>query len=169
MALMKHDRIVEFIGIRARFVNALDLEVDTFSIVMELMPLGTLRSVIKHNALKSWKIRKQIMEDICEACAFLHSSYYADGSPKRIILHQDLKSPNVLLLTWKGKTRAKIADFGLAFLKEISSDQSKNKSVAHNGGTLCYQAPELFKQNAKFSKVQISPLTIRNAMCLPLE
>jgi serine/threonine protein kinase len=147
MALMKHDRIVEFI----------DLEVDTFSIVMELMPLGTLRGVIKNNTLKSWKFRKQIMEDICEACAFLHSSYYPDGSPKRIILHQDLKSPNVLLLMEKGRMRAKIADFGLAFLKEITSDQSKSKSVAHNGGTLCYQAPELFNQTPKFSKVCYFP------------
>jgi serine/threonine protein kinase len=64
------------------------------------------------------------MEDICEACAFLHSSFYPDGSPNRIILHQELKSPNVLLLMEKGKIRAKIADFGLAFLKEFSSDQS---------------------------------------------
>jgi hypothetical protein len=43
MALMKHDRIVEFIGISAYFFTTLDLEVDTFSSVMELMPLGSLR------------------------------------------------------------------------------------------------------------------------------
>jgi serine/threonine protein kinase len=117
---------------------------------MELMPYGTLTGAIKNKTIDSWKIRKQIMEDICEACAFLHASFYLDGKPKRVLLHQDLKSPNVLLGMEGGILRAKIADFGLALIKESSSD--KSKSVKHNGGTFDYMAPELFSMNAKFTK-----------------
>lgn len=156
MNLMKHDRIVEFI----------DLDVDTFSIIMELMPLGTLSGLIqkKQGTSWSWKERVQIMLDICEGGAFLHSSSYPDGSTKRIMLHQDLKSPNVLLSKEHGIVRAKLADFGLAceyylrsnnaVLKEISATESAmSKSVQHNGGTQTYWSPELFLEGAKFTKV----------------
>jgi serine/threonine protein kinase len=143
MNLMKHERIVEFI----------DLEIETFSIVMELMPMGTLANSIRKNTLKSWVQKKQILTDICQGSAFLHASVYSDGRPKKIVLHQDLKSPNVLLGMENGELRAKIADFGLAFLKDFSSDFSKSKSVQHNGGTLTYKAPELYVINAKFTKV----------------
>lgn len=90
------------------------------------------------------------MLDIYEGVAFLHASFYSDGRPKKILLHQDLKSANVLLKEENGKIRAKIGDFGVAFLKKVSSDTSKSKSVQHNGGTASYQAPELFQMDAKF-------------------
>jgi serine/threonine protein kinase len=80
MALMKHDRIVEFIN----------LESETFSIVMELMPYGTLAGAISKNILESWATRLQLMIDICEGGAFLHASFYSNGNPKKIVLHQDL-------------------------------------------------------------------------------
>jgi serine/threonine protein kinase len=133
---------------------------------MELMPLGTLSNLIRKKSLKNWDSKKQIMTDICEAGAFMHSSFYEDCSPKRIVLHQDLKSANVLLCMENGKMRAKIADFGLAFLKEFTSDMSKSKSVQHNGGTAVYQAPELFEDGAKFTKVPTSvrSFNTRNAI-----
>jgi serine/threonine protein kinase len=134
----------------------LDLEVETFSIVMEFLPLGTLRGIIQKNKLESWAARKQIMLDICEGGAFLHSSVYSDGRPKRVVFHQDLKSPNILLCMESGSIRAKIADFGLAFVKEFCSDMSAEKSEKHNGGTKNYQAPELFSIDAKFTKVWLS-------------
>jgi serine/threonine protein kinase len=79
MNLMKHERIVEFI----------DLEIETFSIVMELMPMGTLANSIRKNTLKSWVQKKQILTDICQGSAFLHASVYSDGRPKKIVLHGD--------------------------------------------------------------------------------
>jgi serine/threonine protein kinase len=158
MNLMKHDRIVEFIG-KPKLLSSLDLEVETFSIIMELMPLGTLRHIIQTKSLNKWTTKKQIMTDICEAGAFLHSSFYSNCTPKKVVLHQDLKSPNVLISMENGVMRAKIADFGLAFLKEFTSDMSKSKSVQHNGGTVVYQAPELFEVGAKFTKVHLN-LTI---------
>jgi serine/threonine protein kinase len=126
---------------------------------MELMPMGTLSNGIKNVTIGFWKTKKQLLMDICEGAAFLHASFYSDGRPKKIVLHQDLKSPNVLLCEEGGKLRAKIADFGLAFLKEISSDKSKSKSVKLNGGTTNYKAPELFDINPKFAKVIVLKLT----------
>jgi serine/threonine protein kinase len=120
---------------------------------MELMPMGTLSYGIKKVDIGFWKTKKQLLMDICEGAAFLHASFYSDGKPKKIVLHQDLKSPNVLLKMENGEPRAKIADFGLAFLKDFSSDMSKSMSVLHNGGTLMYKAPELYTINAKFTKV----------------
>jgi serine/threonine protein kinase len=151
MNLMNHAHIVELIGITL-YLMFLDFDVETFSIIMELMPLGTLRHNIHKNLIKSWPERKQIMMDICEGCAFIHASVYSDGRAKRVVFHQDLKSPNILLYKDEhGAFRAKIADFGLAFLKEINEDASK--SVQRNGGTQTYKAPELFQINAKFTKV----------------
>jgi serine/threonine protein kinase len=54
------------------------------------------------------------MLDICEGMAYLHSSTYADGSEKKVLFHQDLKSANVLLAEEDGILRAKIGDFGLS-------------------------------------------------------
>jgi serine/threonine protein kinase len=139
--------------------NSLDLELETFSIIMELMPLGTLQDAIRNLKVGFWTTRKQILLDICQGVAFLHASVYDDGTPKRVMLHQDIKSPNVLLCMEDGVLRAKIADLGLAFLKDFSSDMSASKSVKHNGGTTIYKAPELFVINAKFTKVRSFYLT----------
>jgi serine/threonine protein kinase len=119
MNLMKHDRIVEFIG-ATLYLNALDLDTETFSIILELLPIVILSDGIRNRTLLlSWVTRRQILRDICEGGAFLHSSLYGDGSIKRIVLHQDIKSANILLSKEDGVLRGKIADFGLSFLKEI--------------------------------------------------
>jgi tRNA A-37 threonylcarbamoyl transferase component Bud32 len=102
---MKNDRVVQFIGFDFRKV----------SIIMELMPHGALSTFIsKSKNTMKWSTRYQMMLDICEGMAYLHSSTHADGSEKKEIYHQDLKSPNVLLTEVDGAIRAKIGDFGLS-------------------------------------------------------
>jgi serine/threonine protein kinase len=102
---MKHERVLQFIG----------FDIKTFLIIMELMPRGSLSSFIaEHKKTMSWSTRYQMMLDICEGMAFLHSSVYPDGSPKQVLYHQDLKSPNVMLVAEGGVIRAKIGDFGLS-------------------------------------------------------
>jgi serine/threonine protein kinase len=114
---------------------------------------------------------------ICEGMEFLHSNVYADGKTKKVLFHQDLKSGNILLCMEGNPStlRGKISDFGLSckfhfhltqnlVLKDnpinrnarntdVSSSSSK---VSINGGTGCYQAPELFKKNAKSRDEQMS-------------
>jgi hypothetical protein len=102
---MKDERVVQFISFDFRDV----------SIIMELMPQGALSTFIaKSKNTMKWSTRYQMMLDICEGMAFLHSATYADGSEKKELFHQDLKSANVLLIEVDGIIRAKIGDFGLS-------------------------------------------------------
>jgi serine/threonine protein kinase len=89
------------------------------------MPGGSLIAHIKTQKSKfKWADRLQIMLDVCEGMAYLHSPVNNDGhTVKPKVYHQDLKSGNVLLIIDKdGKLRGKIADFGLAglFLQRIN-------------------------------------------------
>jgi hypothetical protein len=87
MGLMVHKRIVRFIM----------FEVESLGIVLEYLPLGSLYDYIaKSEGFIPWADRYQMMLDICEGMEFLHSNVYADGSMKKVLLHQDLKSGNVL-------------------------------------------------------------------------
>jgi serine/threonine protein kinase len=112
MQLMKHDRIVKFIF----------LELETFSLVLEFMPEGTLFSYIqKHRKPPClWSVRHQLISDVCEGMEFLHSSLYPkregeDQKKKKVVFHQDLKTQNILLKLGKDKKlRALITDFGLS-------------------------------------------------------
>lgn len=108
MASLKHKCIVEFI----------EFDFETLSIIMELLPLGSLQGHIKTNMVIPWEDRYQFMIDLTEAMAFAHSSLRPDGSSKPEVFHQDLKSANILLyaepLGKKFKLRAKVGDFGLA-------------------------------------------------------
>jgi serine/threonine protein kinase len=139
---MKDERVVQFISFDFRNV----------SIIMELMPLGALSTFIiaSKNTMK-WSTRYQMMLDICEGMAFLHSATYADGTAKKELFHQDLKSANVLLIEVDGIIRAKIGDFGLSCMlfKSYNCLNIVMKQAEHgapddvrlNGGTRCYQAP----------------------------
>jgi serine/threonine protein kinase len=163
MELMVHERIVRFIM----------FEIESIGIVLEYLPLGSLYDYIgKGKGDMPWKDRYQIMRDVYEGMEFLHSNVYADGSIKQVLFHQDLKSANVLLSMEENALRGKISDFGLSckfliifnlpVLKEGpaaessvnsgNSDQMTSVKVDVKGGTRCYQAPELFKRKAKFSR-----------------
>jgi serine/threonine protein kinase len=150
MLVMKHERVVEFIN----------LDLDTLSIIMEMMPLGSLYAYIgKEQEKMSWKDRHQMMIDLCDGMEFLHAGTYADGSPKMELFHQDIKSSNVLLSYEDGKLRSKITDFGLScksrlvnlniVAREVQNEQSQ---VTHMGGTKDYLAPELLLRRCKFTK-----------------
>ena len=99
------------------FIN---LDLDSLSIIMELMPHGSLLSYIsKQQEKMPWADRYQVMLDLCEGMAFLHSGEFVDGTPKMELFHQDIKSSNVLLsFEAGGKLRAKITDFGLSCMRD---------------------------------------------------
>jgi hypothetical protein len=107
MELMVHKRIVRFIK----------FEIESLGIVLEYLPIGSLDMyILQRDGVMSWTDRYQMMLDICEGMEFLHSNVYANGSTKKVLFHQDLKSGNVLLCM-QGSPRAlrgKISDFGLS-------------------------------------------------------
>ncbi len=100
MRQIQHPRIVSFIG----FV------VETFSIVMEYLPGGSLEQYIRKNRDTPWSDRLQCARDIAEGMAYLHSRTDLNGNRKLEVFHQDLKSANVLLCEADGILRAKISD-----------------------------------------------------------
>lgn len=80
MRELEHSRIVKFIG----FI------MESFSIVMELMPEGTLEDYILKNKKidLAWPIRYQLSVDIADGMAYLHSKKTPDGKKKRDLFHQ---------------------------------------------------------------------------------
>jgi serine/threonine protein kinase len=92
-------------------------EIESFGIVLEYLPLGSLGDCIGDSKkLLQWTERHQLMVDICKGMEFLHSDRFKDGSRKQVLFHQDLKSGNVLLCMEGSPAtlRGKICDFGLS-------------------------------------------------------
>jgi serine/threonine protein kinase len=103
-----------------------------YSLVMELMPKGSLYDLLHNGQTLPWTIRYQIALDAAWGLKDLHAWH---------ILHRDLKSPNILL---DDRLRAKLADFGLAKVR-ISSQSSGVK------GTILWVAPELFNDEPQMT------------------
>ena len=111
-----------------------------YSLVMELMPKGSLYDVLHNGQDLPWKIRFQIALDAAAGLQDLHEH-------KPVILHRDLKSLNILLYGGGDQWGAKLGDFGLAKVKHETGSQS---SVA-KGGTVLWLAPELFDDEPKIT------------------
>ena len=103
-----------------------------YSLVMELMPQGSLYDVLRNGQDLPWQTRYQIAADSAQGLSDLH---------ERKILHRDLKSLNILLRNG----RAKLADFGLAKVKHETGSQSSITAK----GTVLWMAPELFDDEPK--------------------
>jgi serine/threonine protein kinase len=135
--LKREAEIMFQVGLESDYVVPLKkicLEAPHYSLVMELMPKGSLYDLLHSGQDLPWSIRFQIALDAAWGLKDLHA--YP-------ILHRDLKSLNILL---DDRLRAKLADFGLAKVKHESSSQS---SVAK--GTVLWMAPELFDDEPKMT------------------
>ena len=121
---IRHENIVQHLG-------ACIEEPNRYLVLSELMPLGSLNTILLDRTLEfTWIDRWSIAKQITNAILYLHS--YC--SPP--IVHKDIKSSNILLDYYgsdRRKYRAKVNDFGL---DEIHS------SV----GTLAWSAPETLQQ-----------------------
>jgi hypothetical protein len=122
MELMVHERIVRFIM----------FEIESLGIVLEYLPLGSLYDYIENShRVMPWTNRHQMMLDICEGMEFLHSNVYPDGSMKKVLFHQDLKSGNVLMCMegTPPTLRGKVSDFGLSckFLFHLTLESSPER------------------------------------------
>eukprot|EP01025_Chloroclados_australasicus_P026899 TRINITY_DN2670_c0_g1_i13.p1 TRINITY_DN2670_c0_g1~~TRINITY_DN2670_c0_g1_i13.p1 ORF type:complete len:425 (-),score=10.02 TRINITY_DN2670_c0_g1_i13:1876-3150(-) len=120
------------------------------SIVMELIPAGTLKSLLysEHfNSKKtylSWKL--ELISNIAKGIQYLHSQN---------IIHHDIKPGNILIQD-KEKAQTKITDFGLSSLK--FGDHNTQKTCT--GGTKVYMAPEAMRGEQVDEKVDIWALGI---------
>ncbi|CAM9383003.1 unnamed protein product [Ectocarpus fasciculatus] len=108
---------------------------DRMVLVMELMPNGDLRTLLKNSEqpLPEEKVR-QIIGDICAGMAFLHG---------KKTVHGDLKSANVLL---DGAGRAKIGDFGTSRWSHHTNSTglaTYTKAGQNTQMSLAWSAPEV--------------------------
>lgn len=122
--------VVKFHGYLLKACNAQD-------IVMDIMPNGSLRSMIdtKERNILSLAQKYQILNDIVTALVFIHNLS---------IIHRDLKAGNVLL---DEKFSAKLADFGSATEVESASFMF--------GASVRWAAPEIFEKRTQTPKMDV--------------
>ncbi|XP_057900703.1 LOW QUALITY PROTEIN: serine/threonine-protein kinase PAK 3-like [Melospiza georgiana] len=125
-------------------VNCLDsyLVGEELSLVMEYMDGGTLSNVISQTYLSEDEMAA-ISRECLQGLDFLHSNH---------VIHQDVKSSNILLGT---DGSVKLADFGL--FAQLSPEQGRRSSAAGAAGWL---APEVVTGQPCGPKVDIWSLGI---------
>jgi len=119
--------------LRTRHPNVIILYgiiVDTeYCLVLEYMAKGSLYGLLHSEQPLSWELLYIFVEDIAKGMVYLHGTVN--------ILHRDLNSNNIF---GDDHNHAKLADFGLAKIKQSSS----RAYDAGRAGTTEWIAPELF-------------------------
>jgi hypothetical protein len=106
---------------------------NTFCLVLEFMPGGALLDRLAPTASAptlSAQQRCDIASDVARGLHYLH----VDAEPP--LIHQDVKSDNVLLSTdWRGQLTAKVADFGTSRVVAREALQSHHSTRVVVGTT----------------------------------
>ena len=137
---LRHDNIVQFIGLSKIWVNKLGKKVcSRFCIVTEFCPYGDLADYMRGMKMPSIQRQLALMYDIAFGLSYLHNRR------PDVIIHRDLKSTNILV---DKDERAKIADFGLAKVKTKAKKLMMHSVV----GTLNWQAPEMWCEKPVYSE-----------------
>lgn len=133
LAQYRSDHIVSLHGVC--------FEPNHYALVLEYMPRGSLSKVLSQSELElEWQIRYRIALDVGKGVDWLH---------ERNVIHGDLKDNNILI---DNKFCAKIADFGMAKVRERSMDGTVDGDSA-GGRAIRWLAPELiFGTATKSSK-----------------
>lgn len=134
---LRHTNIVSLFGVCYMKANV--------SLIMEYMSQGSLYDVFNVQKKKlDWSVRLKIARDIAVGVNFLHTS-----NPQ--VIHRDLKSLNILL---DNQMCAKLADFGLAEFKKVSTSvvTAQPQTQTSVVGTFPWMAPELFGMGARHTE-----------------
>lgn len=129
MSKLRHTNVVSFLGAAVASPR--------LAIILEFMPGGSLYRAIhrrRRNNLGPFPLLKSlwIAFGIAKGMTYLHAQY-------PVIIHRDLKSPNILLGT--NVREVKITDFGLSRLRV------KTFVNTGPGGTPEWMAPEMLRQD----------------------
>lgn len=133
MRRLRHPNIVLFMGAVTRPPN--------LSILTEFLPRGSLyRLIHRPNLQIDEKRRLRMALDVAQGMNYLHSS-------NPVIVHRDLKSPNLLVdKNWV----VKVCDFGLSRLKHHTFLSSKSTA-----GTPEWMAPEVLRNEPSNEKCDV--------------
>ena len=128
MARLRSPYVVTIYGI------TLNAQGQPKGIVMEYMPQGSLYGVLHDKAIKlTWLVRRKMALAVARGLSFLH---------QQNIIHNDLKSQNVLVHHYGDEWTLKLTDFGLSRIKKETA-----KFTNDAPGTAAWMAPELFKES----------------------
>lgn len=115
-------------------------------LVLEYAPHGSLEDVLAEEGAPGgaavWRERFFIAQDIVKGLMHLHN---------RNVLHLDIKSGNVMLFDHNSRRAAKLADFGLAYIKSEAS-ASGTVATKTSAGTVNWKPPELFRKGGKATR-----------------
>jgi len=134
MKKLRHPHLVNFYGCYQDETH--------YSIVMEYVAGGSLDEILydTQQPFTWYPTRWDVAHDIASAVSFLHSNQ---------IIHRDLKSQNVLVYYEKDRTRAKIADVGIAKIIK----QETISTMTKNAGTPLWMAPEVIEAQGEKKKI----------------
>lgn len=116
-------------------------EPEFFCIVTEFMSNGSLDMLLHEKDTYpelAWPLRLRILYEIALGVNYLHNM-----NPP--LLHQDLKTQNILL---DGEYHVKIADFGLSKWRYLSVSKGSGSKPTEMGGTVIYMPPEKYEPTA---------------------
>lgn len=117
-----------------------------YYLALEYLSGESLEEIIEADDYWSLQRKLQLMRQIASALVAIHDAG---------IVHRDLKPSNIMVLADKNNNdRAKLLDFGLAHLWY----HSKLTQTGVIMGTLCYQAPEQFKELKSGPEVDVYAL-----------
>ena len=105
---------------------------DRIWIFLELMDCSLLDIIEARHETYSENVVKYILWQILRGLKFLHQNQ---------IIHRDIKSDNILV---NSDGEVKLSDFG--FSCQLQAEKMSRKSIV---GTVCWMAPELFKQSGQ--------------------
>ncbi|KYQ89482.1 pleckstrin (PH) domain-containing protein [Tieghemostelium lacteum] len=149
LSMLSHPNIVKYVGGSTKIRN--------WSIVMEYIPGGNLMDCLAdHSLVIPYKLVLKMAIDIAKGIHYLHSLG---------ILHLDLKSPNLLVLSLSlnSKVNIKVADFNTCINRSritgifvpsvlqqsnsVENFKDKNPNLYHQmrKGTTLWMAPEVIK------------------------
>ena len=134
MRQLKHPNIVQYLD-----VSYEDPSTGLPALLMELMDQNLTAFLKKAAQPIRYDIQVNICHDISLALSYLHSNG---------IIHRDLSSNNILLI---GSVRAKVADFGMAKLRDLNP-QGSRITMSRYPGTDVYMPPECCKAKPKYSE-----------------
>ena len=111
-------------------------------IVMEYMQQGSLDKILYNESIKlTWFVRSKMALDVAQGLSFLH---------QQEIIHNDLKSLNVLVRHCGANWELKLTDFGLSKIKQETARFTNTPQ-----GTTEWMAPEVLESKGCSKKSDI--------------
>ena len=134
MAMVRHPNIVQHLGLHKDKIGFPVL-------LMELMDDNLTHYLEEKSEAVLNHIQVNMCLDIARALLFLHSND---------IIHRNLSSNNVLLIGNARHMRAKVSDFGMAWLSDINNQDSR-KHPTVNPGVDAYMPPEAVQEKPEYT------------------